>query len=222
MNMKMILKLVSPVAVIGLLAFAGWQSPARGGTITYDVTVNSEGLAGTTGYLEFVMSAATYPSSASVTATISDVVLNGGSLGAESPPIGDVTGSLSSPPLVMDNATFSDFQQAYTYGTTLTYQLTFSGSDVGNPGATSGTTFAILLEDGTGMPLNTGPAGEAADVFFPPFLGAQYTLYGPSTGSYPYLTLSAVVPEPSGLTLMVLGSVAVAAVAHPRRKRTAA
>jgi hypothetical protein len=221
MNMKMFIKLVSPAVVIGLLAFAGWQSPARGGTLTYDVTVHSEGLTGTSGYLEFAMSAATYPSSASVTATISDVVINGGgSLGAESPPIGDVTGSLSSPPLVIANDVFSDFQQAYTYGTTMTFQLTFSGSDVGNPGAASGTTFAILLEDGTGMPLNTGPAGEAADVFFPPYLGAQYTLYGPATGNSPYLTLS--VPEPAGLTLMALGSVAAAAVAaRPRRRRAA-
>jgi PEP-CTERM motif len=206
-------------APIVLLTLAGPESSARAGTLTYDVIVHSVGISGTSGYLEFSMSDASYPATPSVTATITNVVADG-ALGAVSPPIGDVTGTLSSPPLTLANDAFSDYQQAYTYGSTMTFTLTFTGSDVGNPTAPSGTLFAILLEDGTGAPLNTGPAGEAADFFFPPLLGAPVVLYPASSpNGFPFITFGSV-PEPSSVVLMGLGLCGVVATGR-RIKRGA-
>ena len=136
-----------------------------------------------------------------------------------SPPIGDVTGSLPVS-LGLDNATYSDYQQALTYGTFIRFDLTISGTDVGNPNAVSGTDFSILLEDSTGMGLNTGTAGAAVDFYFPPLGGTQTVVISPpAMGNTPLVTLSPLsVPEPSSVLLMGLGIGAVVAVGRRRGK----
>ena len=98
-------------------------------------------------------------------------------LGAVSAPIGNVTGAL--PASVARQRQYSDYQQALTYGTTITFELTISGTDVGNPNAVSGTDFSILLEDSTGKGLNTGTAGAAVDFYFPPLGGTQTVVVSP-------------------------------------------
>jgi hypothetical protein len=213
-------KIIASAALAGLLALAGLQAPAQGGTMSYTVTADTAGLSGTLGYIEFSMSPST-PAGVTVTADIT-AYTSDGIPGAISPPIGDVTGSLPGP-LVLDNAQYSDYQQGLTYWTTLTFQLTLSGSDVGNPSAVSGTDFSILLEGPTGQGLNTGTAGAAVDFYFPPLGGTETVVVSPpAAGSYPTVTLSApAAPEPSSVVLLGLGLGSVVAFGRRRTKRAA-
>jgi hypothetical protein len=232
------------VASIGLLAFAcaGELSPARAGSVSYLVTIDTTGLSGQTGYLEAQLSAAAPPTSVSVTATIQDV--NGNPIpGPVTFSVGDVSGSFSSAPLVLgnDNAGsaipgLSDLQQTGTYGTFLSFMLTIAGSEVnGGPSVPfTGTVFSFLLEDANQIGLNMGPmAGEAFDIYVNPggsltvtpndpyIAGGPVPGYAP-TGTYPTVTISPVgasIPEPSSIVLLSVGAV----IAFGRfRKRLAA
>jgi hypothetical protein len=215
--MKTFRRMATAAALIGLLAFAGGQPAARGGTLSYLVTVATTDQTGTPGFIEFSMSPST-PSGVTVAASITNY--GGDSTpGTISPPIGDVTGSLPGP-LTLNNDVYSDYQQALTYGTFIRFDLTISGTDVGNPNAVSGTDFSILLEDSTGMGLNTGTAGAAVDFYFPPLGGTQTVVVSPpATGNTPLVTLSPLsVPEPSSVVLLGLGLGAVVAVGRRRGK----
>ncbi len=233
------------IASIALLAFAcaGGPSPARAGSVSYLVTIDTTGLAGQSGYLEAQLSAAAPPSSASVTATIQNVVSDA-TPGPVTFAVGDVSGSFSSTPLVLgnDNAGsaipgLSDLQQSATYGTSLDFKLTIAGSEVnGGSGVPfTGTVFTFLLEDASQNGLNQGPlAGEAFDIYVNP--GGSLTVtpndpyvsggpvpgYAPASGNYPTVTIApytASIPEPSSIVLLGLG--AVIALGRFRRHRAA-
>ena len=215
------------LALAGALALAsiGLASPARAGSVCYLVTADTTGLSGTSGFLEVQMNASAAPLSASVTATISEVSTNG-TLGSTTINTTGVTGSFSSTPAVMDNTTFGDLQQNFTYGTTLSFEITLSGSEI-NPSALqpfTGTVLSFALEDNTQTGLNSGPLfGEAVNLFVNQSIApnVQAVAYAPTPGAYPVVTLGpcAVVPEPSSVILMGLGAGAVLAFGRYRRSR---
>ncbi len=222
------------VASIGLLAFAcaGGLSPARAGSVSYLVTVNTTGGAGQSGFLDAQLAAAAPPASASVTATISNYSSDA-TAGPVTSAVGDVSGSFSSTPLILgnDNAGsaipgLSELQQMGTAGTFLSFKLTLAGSEV-NGGAGvpfTGTVFTFLLEDSTQTGLNQGPmAGEAFDIFVNPggsltvtpndpyIAGGLVPGYAPASGDYPQVTIApATVPEPTTVVLLGMGVGAVA------------
>jgi hypothetical protein len=233
--MRSLRKNLLMVAMMGALswAVAGWTSAARAGSLSYLVTVDSTGISGLTGFLETQLATAAAPATASVTATISSV-LTDGTLGAVTINTGDVTGSFSSTPLTLSNdngsavpPNLSDLQQAFTYGTSLSFVLTLSGSEVmsGNPATPfTGTVFAFILEDANQNGLNSGPLypGEAFDIYVNPsggtlmvapndpyLAGGPVPGYPPATGGpYPGVTISpfSAVPEPSSVMLLGLGT----------------
>jgi hypothetical protein len=221
------------VALIGLLSCtaAGWPSAARAGSLSYLVTVDSTGIAGMSGFLETQLATAAPPATPSVTATISSVSSDG-TLGAVTISTGDVSGSFGSTPLTLANDTassaitgLSDLQQAFTYGTSLSFVLTLSGSEVmsGNSATQfTGTVFAFILEDANQNGLNGGPLfpGEAFDIYVNPsggslmvtpndpyIAGGPVPGFAPASGSYPAVTIAPYsVPEPSSFVLLGLGT----------------
>jgi hypothetical protein len=231
------------VASIGLLTlvWAGGPAAAQAGSVSYVVTVDTAGLAGTAGFLEAELGTATPPATPSVTATMQSVVTDG-ALGAVTVATGAVSGSFSSPPLRLANDTagstppnLSDLQQAFIYGTVLSFGLTFSGSEVNGGGSVpfSGTIFTFVLEDATQGGLNKGPlVGEAFDVFVnpdgsvtvspnnPSSTSGPVPGYDPATGGFPHVTISlqATVPEPTSMVLLGMG-VAAGAVSGRGRWR---
>ena len=135
MMTKRFIAIVGSIVLVGFACALG-SCPARAGSTSYTVTVDTTGLSGGAGYLEAELAASSPPGSASVAATISNLSSNV-TPGAVTYDAGDVTGLFSSTPLVLanDNAGssvpgLSDLQQAITYGTFLSFTLTLSGSEV--------------------------------------------------------------------------------------------
>jgi hypothetical protein len=244
--------LLAVVAVIATLAFAGVQTPAQAGSISYLVTVNTTGLSGS-GFLEAAVSAASPVSPASVTATITGAT---GSFGASSiisgtgsTPTGNFSTTLT---MTNDNATatisgLTDLQQVYNFPASgiSTFELTLSGPEIGVSKNVSGTVFSLFIEDSAGNPLNGPPgaaasnggpspnlAGEALDIYVAsptPFgIGAplfleEDTFPANTDSGFPFVTLSPFTTIPEPGTAVLLGiGFAGIFVANRFRKRRAA
>jgi PEP-CTERM motif len=241
--------LASLIAVVAILASVGVQTPAQAGSVSYLVTVYSNGYTGS-GYLEAILSSSAPQSPSTVTATISDATGSFGSTTVFSGVSGNPTGSFSST-LSMNNnsggATFPgliDIQQVYNFPAsgTSTFKLTLSGSEVGSSVNVSGTFFSLLIENSSGVPqnsepsLNGGPSpnlmGEALDIYVAspsPFgiYASNYieedTFSGIGPNGNPYVTLQplVIIPEPSSVLLLGVGIAGIVTL-HRFRKRRAA
>ncbi len=225
-RMSMRLALAGALALAGL----GLASPARAGSVCYLVTADTTGLSGALGFLDVQLSASTVLASPTVTATITDVSTDGtlGSVAFNNA----ATGSFSNTPLSIDNVananTFpSELQQNFTYGTTLSFEVTLSGSEI-NPTSNqpfTGTIFTFTMQDANGNGLSQGPlTGEAVALYVnptPPLSNVMLNTYGPASGGYPTVTAvpCSVVPEPSSAVLLGLGAGAVLAFGRSRRPR---
>ena len=222
------------LALAFALAGAVLANPARAGSVCYLVTADTSGISGTPGFLEAQLSASMVLTSPTVTATISNFSSPGGTLGSVSYNNG-VTGSFSDPPATMNNTPTNgspaDLQQNFSYGSTFSFEVTLSGSEIGNTssGASTGTIFSFFLEDQNGNYLSNGPpfsgGGQAFDIFVNPSGAGTGTLvdnYGPLNSNGPTVTITpcAAVPEPSSMILMGLGLGAVVVIRRSRGQRS--
>lgn len=193
--------LILTIACAGSLG----MSVARGGMVlSYRVTADTSGIAGTQGFLEFQFNPASSQSlfaTASVTGFQTD-----GTLTTVYPNAGDATGTLPST-LSLDNGTaFNDVYQGFTYGTTVSFDVTLSGPAVGTtpPGTQFGSTFAFFLEDANSNPLSNSPSGDAADFAINPDGSVTATPNPPINPNGPTVGIQPV-PEPYTLLLASLG-----------------
>jgi hypothetical protein len=191
-----------------LLALALWglspEGTARAGSITYLVTANTTSLNGTSGYLDFQLNP-NMSTAASASATITNFT-GDGTLGAELPPLGDVSGTLPGTVSFTNGPPPNDYTQASTYGNSLSFDVTLSGAAVGGS-APAGSTFAFSLLDSSGNPYSTGPNGATVTIDINPSGTTTSTSYPPASGGGPTATASLVtaVPEPATLWSMSLG-----------------
>jgi len=123
----------------------GLAGQALATPITYNVTVNTSSIAGTAGALDFNFN----PGPLTVQAA-SLQILNFSSNGtpAGSPALtGDVNGALPAT-LTFDNGTgFNDYFEAFTFGSTLSFDLSLFGPALSSPDgvSTSGSTFGFSM-----------------------------------------------------------------------------
>jgi hypothetical protein len=108
----------------------------------YEVTVDTSSFAGTMGSLEFQLNPVA--GAGYVQGVISGFSSNGGVLGSVDPPnIGDASGDLGSQ-VTLDNGTgFNDLLQDFTYGSSFTFLVTFTGAGTSLPSAD--TEFSMTL-----------------------------------------------------------------------------
>jgi hypothetical protein len=132
------------VALI-VAAFFSFASNASASPITYDVTVDSSSISGTAGSLDFEFNPGplvTQAASLQILNFTSDGTLAGG------PALtGDVSGALPGT-VTFDNGTaFNDYFEGFTYGSTLSFQVSLFGPALSSPDgtSTSGSTFAFSM-----------------------------------------------------------------------------
>jgi hypothetical protein len=194
--------LLSPLMILAL------SSPAWATGVTYDITVNTSSISGTTGSLDFQFNPGPLVTQAANLQILG--FTTDGMLGSATPS-GDVTGTLPGT-LTFDNLTsFNDYFTGFTYGNTLSFDVNLYGPAVTTPDgvSTSGSTFAFFMfSDAAGtMPvLTTDPGGTAATVDInldgsttPTNSSAQLTITNPS----------APVPEPASFFMLAAGMAGV-------------
>lgn len=250
MKMRCFASIVA-VAALFAVALAGAQAPAHAGSVGYVVTVDTTGLAGTSGYVETELNVSTPvpspPGTPTVTATISNVTTDPTFMFGAATLTGDASGSFPST-VVLDNASvgppvgFADLTQAVTYGKSLNFNLTLSGSDIGAPNSNNtNTTLSFILEDANFNGLNTGPLynpgqpGEAFDIVVQNSNGHVIVMpnnpttspvpgYAPAADNGPVVTigpLTSGIPEPSSVILLAAGIGGTVAVNGFRRRKAA-
>src|SRR5215831_13817686 len=131
--------------LFGCILLACHIGVATANPITYSVFVNTSSIAGTTGSLDFNFNPG--PLSAQ-SASVQILNFTGdGTLGGNPSPIGDVDGVLPAV-LTFDNATaFNDYFQTFTFGATLSFDVSLFGPALSTPDgtSTSGSTFAFSM-----------------------------------------------------------------------------
>src|SRR5271165_284141 len=203
------------IASLLCLCFA---SVASAGDITYQVTVNTASIAGTTGSFDFQFN----PGPLITQAASLDILAFGGNGSLVGAPMltGSVVGALPGPLTFQNSTAFNDYFQGFTYGSSLTFDVHLYGPALTSPNgtATSGSTFAFSM---FGDPAGTMPVltTDTTDGFA--FL-VNINLDGTTTVIDYSLQTTVVpapaVPEPNAISVMFTG-MAIALVTLRIRRR---
>jgi hypothetical protein len=217
MNMRRILSVLAWIAVLSA-AGAEWGQAARAGTVTslWTVSVDTTSLTGTTGAVEFSFipgNLTASPASATVSGFTTDGTL-------VPPPVvtGDETGTLPGPVVLMNDQTFNDYFESFTYKSKMSFFVTLAASAPST--IPIDTTFSFFLFDQNGNPISNSnsPSGEAFDLNINGLTGvATLVPYYPP----PPIVILQGVPEPSSVLLLGLGAAAVVGLGRLRGARRA-
>jgi hypothetical protein len=186
---------------VALLAAGSlWDRPARAGSTTYSVIVDTSSYIGVTGALELGFVAGDSgapPATAAITAFTTDGALVGSPV-----TVPDVTGTLPGT-VLFTNDQNGDYYQAFTYGQMMSFMVTLASTP--NPGVPIDTTFSFYLYDAFGNPITgpNSPSGELLDINVSGTTGqTTVTLYSPPP---PTVVILGGVPEPSSVVLLGFG-----------------
>ena len=179
-------------------------STASASPITYDVTVNTSTILGTTGSLDFQFNPGPL-----VTQAASLEILNFTTDGTLVPPAtatGDVTGTLPSM-LTFDNGTgFNDYFEGFTFGNSLMFDVRLFGPALSAPNgtSTSGSTFAFsMFSDAAGtMPVLTSNVTEGFAATVDVNLDGSTTVTNSSSETSVVPESTSTVPEPASIALL--------------------
>ena len=180
--------------------------------ITYNVTVDTSSISGTSGSLDFQFNPGpltTQAASLQILEFSSD-----GSLAGSPALTGDVGGALPGT-LTFDNGTqFNDYFDDFTFGSTLSFQVSLYGPALSSPDgvSTSGSDFAFsMFSDPPGtIPTLTTDTVDGFAGTINVNLDGTTTVTDPSIQTI--IASSTVIPEPSNLLLMATGFCGLAGI----------
>jgi hypothetical protein len=180
--------------------------------ITYNVTVDTSSISGTSGSLDFQFNPGpltTQAASLQILEFSSD-----GSLAGSPALTGDVGGALPGT-LTFDNGTqFNDYFDDFTFGSTLSFQVSLYGPALSSPDgvSTSGSDFAFsMFSDPPGtIPTLTTDTVDGFASTIDVNLDGTTTVTDPSIQTI--IASSTVIPEPSNLLLMATGFCGLAGI----------
>ncbi|MCM3871459.1 MAG: NF038129 family PEP-CTERM protein [Pyrinomonadaceae bacterium] len=169
--------------------------------ITFNVSINTTPIAGTAGFLAFDFLGG-IPLQNN-TATIAAFTTTG-VLGLSSS-AGNVTGSLTGPPLILTTSVFfNEFLQGTTFGSGLTtFSLTLSSNFVGGSTPDS---FSFFLLNSTFTPFTTSDPTGANALFVIDITGATTPIVFTSQFATVTVTQAGTAPVPEPMTMLLLGS----------------
>jgi hypothetical protein len=176
--------------LFGAACFLGFvlTGPAFGDILTYQITINTTSVSGTTGYMDIVLdpgslgalgvtaqingfSGATLSTNTTTTGTVSGTNLYfiDGDV-STTPPSAPILLSASNTLNMMNGDANNELTQALTFATSLTFNLSLSGPGVsllGDAGGTSGTVFLLdFLNDAqTSYILSSDPTGSTTSLW---------------------------------------------------------
>jgi hypothetical protein len=183
------------------LCFAG---VASADSATYVISVNTSSIAGTAGSLDFQFNPGVMSQAANVQVL---GFTSDGSPGAAAT-TGDVSGSLPGTVSFGNGPAFNDYFTGFTYGSTLTFDVSLFGPALTSPNATSssGSSFAFsMFSDSAGtMPTLTTDTTDGFAVTVDVNLDGTTTLknFSNETTAAP---LVVTTPEPASLLLVAAG-----------------
>ncbi len=190
-------------ALFAVVAFF-LASAASAAPITYDVTVDTSSIAGTAGSFDFNFNPGPLVTQAASLQILS--FTSNGTLAGGPTLTGDVAGALPAT-LTFDNGTaFNDYFEGFTYGSTLSFQVSLYGPALSAPDgtATSGSTFAFsMFSDPAGtVPVLTSDTTDGF-VFTTGVNLDGTTTVSNSSAQTTVVPATVPVPEPGTLPLMV-------------------
>lgn len=190
--------------VLPLVLIISMVSPAQASVIV-QYNVDTSSIAGTVGSLNFQLNPGGGAAQA-VSAVISSFV--GGTLNSNVVTFGSVSGTLPGNVSFNNSTFFNSYQEDFTFGASLQFQVTFSGPGIDAPDPLAdGTAFSLFLYDapgGLGNALLPSPSDPNDSALGLNIIGGSFSVYGSPAVT---TSITQVVPEPSSLlvTGLVLG-----------------
>src|SRR5258708_23365141 len=207
---------VRVMAAFAILALSA-AAKAAATPITYLVGVNTSGITGLMGKLDFQFNPGSGTLSASV--DISSFSSTGGSLTGSPTLNGGASGNLTSTVHIANSGGLNEYLQNFTFGTALQFQIFFSGAALSSPNNTSTDTFGLALYNSSFMPqLNNGSQGDFIATVDVNTDGSTTPHLASSPSGLVTVTpvVSTGVPEPSTWALC---GIAMSGIALWRRRR---
>jgi len=181
--------------------------------ITFNVSINTTPIAGVSGFLafDFLGGSPLHGNTATIVGFATTGVLGSSSSA------GNVTGSLTSPPLVLTTSVFfNEFLQGTTFGSGLTtFDLTLSSNFLAGSTPDS---FSFFLLNSTFTPFTTSDPSGANALFIIDITGAITPTVYTSSFATVTVTPAGAAPVPEPVTVLLLGSGLGGLAALHRRK----